>query len=94
MLCSFVYYEASVELENVNLHRAKHIKRGIAASEVVHLNDKAFAMQNLHGADNLPWIVRICRLCNLKMKQRWVYFVLINQSDQSIYKIALEEVCP
>ena len=84
--------ELHVQLQDVQLHLVQHVQGGVAAAEVVHLDDEAKGAQMRHGVDDLLRILSIGALRDLQMQQGGLQPVLSYQTQQHIGHVCLIDV--
>ena len=83
-----------IQLQDIHGHPVQHVQRGITASKIIHLDNKAIFPQLRHRLDQLVRIFRIDRLRNLQMESLWCDPVAIYQLQQDIYQIYVVDIRP
>ena len=91
-LGGFVADELHVQLQHIQLHLVEHVQRGVAAAEIVHLDDEAQGAQLIHSGDNLRRAFSVGALGDFQMEQPGLQVIFAQQAQQQLRQVRLADV--
>ena len=86
--------ELRVQLDNIHVHAAQHVQRGIAAAEIVHEDGEAFFAQLRHGRPDPVRIIHIRGFGDFHLQNLFRQLIFFHQAPQGGGNVDDEKVDP